>query len=786
MKRVISVALAAAMMLTGCFASGNGDQSGAEHAASASGAERENGDKQVAGGSTILDLKKKYGSENNKSIMPMYNVAKDEVFTFKFKTKFSNIPAKEIISVHTDVKALEKSEIHTFRNFTDLMELNTVEVKPATGVLASSQTAGGIEKAGWGNAPVYYIRINYDLDTASPTKLKEPIIIPFTVTSALPVPTLKHEIDSNGNFKLVWNPVEGASSYKVYQRSKIALLETVNLPVSGPEEGYIGGFPRLIAEVSKTELNSFLSGATPDSKEEYIISQNQGINGEYYVTAVNGTKESNFSNVISTIKLSSQMPVSLEDKIGFNHYTDISLLPDALKVKFVDGSMGSRPVFYETTGVQIKETGSTNLAFKVEGTALKGVVAVDKLTQNNLKKLSETQGSKSNSGLVTTDNTTEYVPAPNVPTIIDGPSGDGSKRENVVDAQKQNTDKKVNEGNKESVPVPEVAAEIKINADSALEEYLASSMMDGMESISLKAFPEAQNFETIADIMQKVYYQNPLILGLSKYGYDYKSLKLVIKYDYSRSEIKSKQKEIIAEAKKLVPQIIKSGMSDEEKRLAIYGYLNDNTKYDDEALKDAEKNNFQKTDPKFKDSFTTYGIMVKKVGVCASYASVYKMLSDMSKLESVVVTGDMNGVPHAWNKVKIGNEWVHVDSTNNETNSGIPYLLYNSNDATAKALNFSLGKEFWIDQELVRFEAKDNSKDYYVVNGLEVKTATDFGNKVMEQLKKATPVISIRLGAEIPKDDWQKAAVKAFNEVAKDKLQTAKVSGLGTYVIIEP
>ena len=59
--------------------------------------------------------------------------------------------------------------------------------------------------------------------------------------------------------------------------------------------------------------------------------------------------------------------------------------------------------------------------------------------------------------------------------------------------------------------------------------------------------------------------------------------------------------------------------------------------------------------------------MINKVGVCASYASAFKLLADEAKLDAIVVTGYLDGeVPHAWNKVKIGNEWAIVDATNND------------------------------------------------------------------------------------------------------------------------
>ncbi|MGO4375620.1 transglutaminase domain-containing protein, partial [Paenibacillus sp. MCAF20] len=280
--------------------------------------------------------------------------------------------------------------------------------------------------------------------------------------------------------------------------------------------------------------------------------------------------------------------------------------------------------------------------------------------------------------------------------------------------QKSNTEKIVEEANNDELPaVPE---DVPINADTAFETYLAINLLAGNEAISLRAFPEAQNFETITDTLLEVMYQNPLIIGIDAWGYDYKKLTLGVRYNDNPEEIKKQQEEIVNEASKIVADIIKEGMSDEEKREAIYRYLADNTKYDDAALKAAEANDFQgDLDEQFDDSFTTYGIMVKKVGVCMSYAYSYKLLSDLAGLESIVVTGDANGVPHAWNKVKIGDEWLHVDVTNNDSDSSLGFrLLYNSNDDSAVAVNSIVSDEYWVNTEIEQFYGKDNSNDYYV------------------------------------------------------------------------
>lgn len=781
MRRLLIVFFAMMLVLTGCFGGAGTD------ATSKTDGAAQNSPKLVNAASlTVLDIKKKYGAETDKSLMPMYNVERDEVFTFKFKSKFEDQLPSEIISVHTDVKALEQSKILASINFTSFSEADTLEVKSLDSILTSYDTAGGL-RAGWGNAPIYYIRINYDLDASTPTKLEKPIIVPFTIKSELPVPTLRSELMTNGDFKLVWDEVEGATSYRVYNRNTIGDLLTIeNLPVNGPEEGYAGGYPNLTREVEETELTYFMTYLEPDKPDpEYQTVQNSGVNGEYYVTAVSGDKESNFSNVATTYEFSSRLPSKWTGNFSFEDFNDISELPITTEVTYIDGSTGMRNIIYDSD-IEISEYG-TRVGFSIEGTIFRGYVFVRNMTEADIAKLNEGKGAEASSGFIEPKNTTDYVPSPDVPTIIEEADAETKQAEpgSITDNQINNTEKKVEEGNKKTVNAPELVKDVEINADSAVEEYLALSMMNAEEEISLMAFPEVQNFEVLSDVLKKAMYQNPLVLGVDSFGYDYSTLTLKVRYEDSAESIKKKQEEIIAEAKKIVSSTIQADMSVEQKHKAIYDYLNDHTKYDDDALANAEANEFKEVDPKYYDSFTTYGIMVKKVGVCASYASVYKLLSDMAGMESVVVTGDMRGIPHAWNKVKLDNGWVHVDATNNETNSGIPYLLFNTSDETARSLQFTVNKDFWLDSEISQFVAKDDSKDYYKANGLEVTSASEFGTKLSEAVKGGKSFIALRLAGRVDEDTLMDEAVNALKDLPQDKLENAIMGSLSNYIYVQ-
>lgn len=795
-KQMAILLLIMCVILTGCMGgSKEGSPAPSSSPAATATAETKNnsGNPPPEASQTVYDLKQKYDSDeaaHSPGIMPMYNVEQDMEFIFRFNTDLGSEAIGKTLSVHTDIKALPESKVGTLEDSQLVGGKSVYSIKPlGFGVLPSDslREAGG---SSWGNAPVYYIRLNYDLDAKSPTPLKQPIIIPFTVKSDLPTPTLDADISPDGRLTLVWNEVPGAESYNIYSASHIT-MENTNEPLSGAEQGYADQRPLLIATVKGTSYNDFMKdgrGALGIVDETIISLQNNNVQGEYYVTAVQGNKESRFSRSVDTVALSKRLPrtVAPEDNINLKSFKNAKELPKTIPVQFIDGSKASVTVMYDTAAISLKSSGPTDVPYKIQGTALKGYVQVSQLTEADLKSLAAAQSNKANPGYVEPQNDTDYVPAPDVPTIIDNnDTGNASEPgDNVIDQQKENTKSKVEEGNKQAVPGTTIRADL-IHADSALEEYLALTLINGDTEISLQAFPEAQNARTLVDVIEKVVYQNPLILGFRGYGYDYEKLTLNVKYDDSAETIRSKQKEILTEADKVIAAVIKEGMNADEKQMAIYDYLNDNTAYDDAALENAKEQEFKTVDAKYNDSFNTYGILVKKVGVCMSYAHTFQLLSDLVQVPSMVVTGTMSGVNHAWNKVKIGDEWVNVDPTNNATNTGLPYLLYNSNDTTASDVEYVMDKAYWLDHELPLFKATSNANDYYVTQGLEVDSLEAYKTKLAEQLKKGETLVVLRVLGSTDSSELMQKTAEVIKQHDATKLDSAGMVELGSYVAVQ-
>lgn len=97
-------------------------------------------------------------------------------------------------------------------------------------------------------------------------------------------------------------------------------------------------------------------------------------------------------------------------------------------------------------------------------------------------------------------------------------------------------------------------------------------------------------------------------------------------------------------------------MSKVQKAYHIGEYLGDFVTYDMECLATGKYSH--KYSP-----HTAQGALLDKMAVCDGISYAYQILLKEVGIESRIVTGN-NGGPHAWNLVKIGKKWSHVDVTN--------------------------------------------------------------------------------------------------------------------------
>lgn len=212
-KRVLAGMLAAMTLLAGCQADVKQDigevTTTMEDIEKADASEQPEANSTAIGSKvTVADLKEKYDESDDdtaasEEVMPLYNVAEDEVFDFTFQVDplDISIPESDMVTVHTDSKCEPESELPVYADVTENGKGFTLSISPISAVLETiynEQDEEENDHAVWGNAPMYYIAIWYDMESETLEKLDEPIIIPFTVKHAVEAPQVSGHVDSKG------------------------------------------------------------------------------------------------------------------------------------------------------------------------------------------------------------------------------------------------------------------------------------------------------------------------------------------------------------------------------------------------------------------------------------------------------------------------------------------------------------------------------------------------------------------------------------------------------------
>ncbi|MCL1809048.1 MAG: transglutaminase-like domain-containing protein [Clostridiales bacterium] len=657
------------------------------------------------------EIKEKYGQEDEEFVYneALVNVPRGQMFTYELEFDYyspgAGFELEDIIDVFLDAEFSVPAE-------------SNKRCDPVTGSITISppfvpnflswdvwwEEDEGFSSADWkyryqdwGYAPGYYI-VTY-VDPAG-EKYERPVVTMFTVQNDLAAPNVEYYF-KDGHLGLIWDPVPGADEYAICKAS-------VNSD---------GGYS--VTKLGGTADTDFLY-IDPNEDEtsmnyELYVDQDSSLRQPYFlfVQAGSGDDFSNISNPVYDKEIISSLPYafdygSAEDEDVEHWAGAISGLGLFRAVEMLDGNVIRMPVSYDIDNACLRETlladesigddgayaysnASTHdalaIPYKIVGTPLEGWVYIedyDRTTmRQELEKLKERESNaQSDAGLVSPsfdfniDDTDE--PASNTPYTL---SREG----------------------------------FNVFATNAFSEYLAINMLNGVVEIDISDFNERFDMDAMLAAINEAFYQNPLILGISGYGCNFSKTTLFVEYKETRSEQQRKQTALKKEAFNVVGRIIVQGMSDLEKELAINDYLCETAEYDYAALANAEENNFLNVDSEFDDSFTAYGALINKTGVCQSYAMAFKLLADEAGLESIVVTGNLYGsLPHAWNRALVEGSWMTIDSTNND-NEGMPNNLFNIPDSVA--CQVLVENSDFVSVDTVAYSGQNENLEYYRLNG---------------------------------------------------------------------
>lgn len=696
---------AAALALTACQGTGGGQDSPEEAA--------------MAAQKLADSIRQKYDGQYDYTD-PMWGVSRDEKLTLQmgfdiYDSDFTEYT--QIVNVYQDAELKHPAGSH-FEWDEETKELSVTPPRWEAGGISAAgldESAPGYDPAqdslfekgelkDWGNLPRYYM-VRY-VDTETGDTLDKPVVTVFTVDHEVSrAPKVSMGINEEGLPVFRWNEVPGADKYYVMTMDW------------SEENGYSGnGFV-----VGSTEETEWI----PDSAARFVTYSVSGADRQevyetfYCVIAVSEDGTSAISNVFDEKDIARMVPYAEETAMsiseeGSDYVESFEEMPAYKWVTMCDGTLVQKIINYdfesaepvtETWGeyekedmsdLQLVEMDLVKVPYTIDGTGFTGVVVIEKYDpdtwEDELGKIRNRQEKLRTKGGARTPELTQ---------------------EDTT--EEDETQEEAGAGNETGGAVSVLEQEYDVTANSALSEYLAVNMMNANPMISLADFPESSDLSYLLDAWEEAVYQNPMVLGVTGASILGDGKTLAVSYDTEADVIREKQAEIAAETERVVSEIITDDMSELEKEMAINQYLCDTAEYDTAALENAGENDFEDVDEEFNDSFTPYGVLLNKTGVCSSYAGAFKLLAEEAGLECIVVTGYLDGeLPHAWNKVKIDGEWQIVDSTNND-NELIFNALLNLPDAAADKVLVE-DERYVLDSELDSYQANTDEKEYYHIN----------------------------------------------------------------------
>ena len=226
------------------------------------------------------------------------------------------------------------------------------------------------------------------------------------------------------------------------------------------------------------------------------------------------------------------------------------------------------------------------------------------------------------------------------------------------------------------------------------------------------------------------------------------------KYKYKIKVVKRTEKNVLDI---IWSNYVTKDMSDYEKVVAANSWFCQNVEYDyDNYIKGTVSG----------ISYTTKGVFEKGLAVCDGYANAFKKIMEHYGIPVMKVIGTSHrNVPHAWNLVKIGTRWYHVDTTGNSSFSAIvkaTYLLC-SDERMAE-------KDRWVKADYPKVSAKAPDTTITTVNKNGTKIST------LEKTLKVGKSTTLKVTGTKKKVTWSSSNKKIVTVNSKGKI-TAKKAG---------
>lgn len=266
----------------------------------------------------------------------------------------------------------------------------------------------------------------------------------------------------------------------------------------------------------------------------------------------------------------------------------------------------------------------------------------------------------------------------------------------------------------------------------------------------------------LSDIYFLVRLDNPEIFWSVTFSYrfyvDSTMVEMMPKYLFHKNKILEHKQAMESRVKKLTAQAQK--LDEKGKELFIHDFICNNVRYD-----------------KLKKEYSheIIGALGNGVAVCEGMAKAVKILCDRLGIWCIIAISDANPEKnikyrHAWNVVKIGGKYYHLDATFDNTLSKSGILRHDY-------VNLA-DKQIFRDHEPVIWkipECTDNDRFFYKENKISWTTVDEVRNRTKQAVKKGKNLLFHWRGGYLTKEVFREL-LEVFTSEAKAKNKTALCS----------
>ncbi len=275
-------------------------------------------------------------------------------------------------------------------------------------------------------------------------------------------------------------------------------------------------------------------------------------------------------------------------------------------------------------------------------------------------------------------------------------------------------------------------SEQKLTAYDQAYYMILDALTQGTSSVRLTLTSYTDTAKEVFELIDKIVREHPEILYYTGCTYSSSGL-LTLQYSHDTQTIKAHTAALMEKVDQICGKLIKAGMTDFEKELAIHDYLIENCRYDIEGYESTSLG---------AESYSAYGALCLGIAVCEGYAEAAMLLLTRSGVECRMITGTSRGEGHAWNLVKLEGAYYHLDVTWDD-----PVMADGSNAKTYHYFNLP-DKEISLDHAWDKTAYPVCNKTdyhYYTYFNLIAQNQEDFIDQVASRVRDGQNRVTIKI-----------------------------------------